>query len=230
MQTHTETAAPAIVENAYQPTIGSLVKSTLVAAIVGTALTITCVLPAEYAIDPTGIGRILGLTEMGEIKRNSEAKAGKMAHLGVRIQVAQSGAISSDAAPLGGAWFVLAQAPAVSQPATSSKGPEPKTGTLEIVLQPNQKMELKAWMKQDDSYTFTWTASNPINFNFHGEKHNAPASEYTEYKKGIADKDSGSFKAGYDGTHGWSWRNRTKQPITVKATITGTYEKFAEKK
>ena len=26
------------------------------------------VLPAEYGIDPTGVGRALGLTQMGEIK------------------------------------------------------------------------------------------------------------------------------------------------------------------
>lgn len=28
----------------------------------------TVVLPAEYGIDPTGVGRALGLTQMGEIK------------------------------------------------------------------------------------------------------------------------------------------------------------------
>ena len=98
------------------------------------------------------------------------------------------------------------------------------------MLQSNAKLELKAWMKKGDGYAFTWTASSPINFNFHGEKFNARDDEYTEYKKGVAATEKGEFKAGYDGTHGWSWRNRTKQPITVKATITGTYEKFAEKK
>jgi len=31
-------------------------------------LLLTTVLPAEYGIDPTGAGRVLGLTQMGEIK------------------------------------------------------------------------------------------------------------------------------------------------------------------
>jgi hypothetical protein len=31
-------------------------------------LLVTCVLPAEYGIDPTGVGRVLGLTQMGEVK------------------------------------------------------------------------------------------------------------------------------------------------------------------
>ena len=50
------------------PTSGQLLRSTLIAAGVAAALLVTVVLPAEYNIDPTGAGRALGLTEMGEIK------------------------------------------------------------------------------------------------------------------------------------------------------------------
>lgn len=45
-----------------------LVRSTVIAAAVALAILITIVLPAEYGIDPTRIGRALGLTQMGEIK------------------------------------------------------------------------------------------------------------------------------------------------------------------
>ena len=38
------------------------------------ALLVTMVLPAEYGIDPTGVGRVLGLTEMGEIKQQLARK------------------------------------------------------------------------------------------------------------------------------------------------------------
>ena len=50
------------------PSTGKLLRSTLLAAVIAIALLVTVVLPAEYAIDPTGAGRLLGLTEMGEIK------------------------------------------------------------------------------------------------------------------------------------------------------------------
>ncbi len=43
-------------------------RSTLVALAVAGLLLVTIVLPAEYGIDPTGAGRVLGLTRMGEIK------------------------------------------------------------------------------------------------------------------------------------------------------------------
>ena len=245
MTTTAKTTAATITTNGstvnvvqHLPSTSHLVRSTVIATAVAAVLGVTCVLPAEYAIDPTGIGRVLGLTQMGQIKLDAEAKLEKRTQLPAALVVGNINSsindqrVISDAAPIGGAWAQLAQlAPA---PAAKSAAAAPavaqKTDTLEIVLQPSAKMELKAWMKKGDGYTFTWTASSPINFNFHGEKHNAPASEYTEYNKGVAATDKGEFKAGYDGTHGWSWRNRTKQPITVKATITGTYEKFAEKK
>ena len=50
------------------PTSAQLIRSTVIAAVSAVVLLLTVVLPAEYAIDPTGIGRVLGLTEMGEIK------------------------------------------------------------------------------------------------------------------------------------------------------------------
>ena len=43
-------------------------RSTIIALVVAIILLVTVVLPAEYAIDPTGIGRALKLTQMGQFK------------------------------------------------------------------------------------------------------------------------------------------------------------------
>ncbi len=50
------------------PSARALLRSTLIALAVAGTLLLTVVLPAEYGIDPTGAGRVLGLTQMGEIK------------------------------------------------------------------------------------------------------------------------------------------------------------------
>jgi hypothetical protein len=50
------------------PSSKQLTRSTVIAAVCAMALLATLVLPAEYGIDPTGAGRLLGLTEMGETK------------------------------------------------------------------------------------------------------------------------------------------------------------------
>jgi hypothetical protein len=46
------------------PSLGALLRATAVAALVALALLVTVVLPAEYGIDPTGIGKQLGLQQM----------------------------------------------------------------------------------------------------------------------------------------------------------------------
>ena len=52
------------------PSSKKLIKSTVVAAVSAVVVLVTCVMPAEYAIDPTGVGKFLGLTKMGEIKQS----------------------------------------------------------------------------------------------------------------------------------------------------------------
>jgi hypothetical protein len=50
------------------PSPRALLRSTIVAGATALLILVTVVLPAEYGIDPTRIGRVLGLTRMGEIK------------------------------------------------------------------------------------------------------------------------------------------------------------------
>ncbi len=57
------------------PSSRQLLRSTILAAVTAGILLVTTVLPAEYGVDPTGIGRLLGLTEMGEIKVSLAAEA-----------------------------------------------------------------------------------------------------------------------------------------------------------
>src|SRR5687768_17723085 len=54
--------------DAPRPDARTLMRSTLIRAAAALILLVTVVLPAEYGIDPTRIGRVLGLTQMGEIK------------------------------------------------------------------------------------------------------------------------------------------------------------------
>ena len=57
------------------PSTRQLLKSTGIAVVVASALLVTVVLPAEYGIDPTRVGSLFGLTEMGRIKVQLAAEA-----------------------------------------------------------------------------------------------------------------------------------------------------------
>lgn len=64
------------------PTLRRLNTAVLIAAGAAAAITVAAVLPAEYGVDLTGIGRLLGLTRMGEMRiaqANGKAPAGPVA-------------------------------------------------------------------------------------------------------------------------------------------------------
>jgi len=68
----TDLGAPAAAE---LPTLRELNRATILAAAAAAVILVAAVLPAEYGVDPTGLGRILGLTRMGEVKRAQASNA-----------------------------------------------------------------------------------------------------------------------------------------------------------
>ena len=64
------------------PTSRQLFRATAFAVVAAGAILVAVVLPSEYAVDPTGIGRQLGLTQMGEIKAQLAVEAANDAAAG----------------------------------------------------------------------------------------------------------------------------------------------------
>ena len=52
--------------------LSSLVKSLVVATLLALVILITAVLPAEYGIDPTGLGEVMGLTVLAPVDEAEE--------------------------------------------------------------------------------------------------------------------------------------------------------------
>jgi hypothetical protein len=57
-----------------------LLISTVLALLIAALLLLTVVLPAEYGIDVTGVGRLLGLTRIGQLKALTGGSAGEVMH------------------------------------------------------------------------------------------------------------------------------------------------------
>lgn len=57
------------------PSLASLRRASVIAVVIAVVLVVTAVLPAEYGIDPTGIGRRIGLTQMGRLKQELAKEA-----------------------------------------------------------------------------------------------------------------------------------------------------------
>lgn len=73
-QSHTPPSASGHITGVKATSSGLIMATIGAAAVAGVILTVFW-LPAEYGIDPTGVGRVLGLTQMGEIKQGLYAEA-----------------------------------------------------------------------------------------------------------------------------------------------------------
>ena len=176
------------------PTSSQLLKSTMVAICVGFALLILFVLPAEYGTDPTGVGELLGLKKMGEIKTR----------------------LKQD--------FLKENDGAKDELMVESETGKENQDVMEFVIAPDEAIEIKLEMKKGSIAKYKWTTQNGgLNYNLHGDGYNG-SQKSISYKKGrMTNSDSGEFKSEFDGYHGWFWRNRNNESVTVILETIGDY-------
>jgi len=199
------------------PSARKLLHSTLVAAVIAGALLTTAVLPAEYGLDPTGIGSALGLKKMGEIKTALAREATE--------------ATPARPAPAAVAPAAVVPAPppqtatAPAKPIASSAQAAARADEVSVTLKPGQGAEVKLDMRKGSKVAYRWaTRGGAVNFDTHGDPINPPAGFYHGYGKGRqVDNDEGVLEAAFDGKHGWFWRNRSNADVVVILSTKGEY-------
>lgn len=203
------------------PSSKQLLRSTILAAISALVLLVVVVLPAEYGIDPTGAGRALRLTEMGDIKQQLAAEA-----------AADAAAAPAAPSPATGT-LVMATASAAEPPARAAVAVAPKASAqaaapkiawrdeMPVTLTPGEGTEIKLKMAQGAKAQYAWVVEGgEVNFDTHGD---APGKSIS-YEKGRAvSSDAGVLEAAFTGNHGWYWRNRGQSSVTVILRTRGDY-------
>lgn len=201
------------------PTSRQLIRSTIIAAIVAVVVLVTTVLPAEYGVDPTGVGEVLGLTAMGEIKNELAREEERHSEA---VMVAVSGADTPMQSPPTNSL----QSPVVKTPPQPRvvEVPSTKTDSVEYTLAPGEGIEFKLEMKKGAVATYRWAAvDGKLNYDTHGDGYRG-TKQSISYKKGrMVTSDEGEIKAAFDGYHGWFWRNRDTKPVTFKLETRGDY-------
>lgn len=193
------------------PTSRQLLRSTVTAFIAAAVILVTVVLPSEYGVDPTGIGRLLGLKEMGVIKAQLADEASDEA-------AAQADAVSADAEP-SASGGVAGPAPAPVAPASAVV--EAWRDEMRVSLEPGQGAEIKLGMKAGERADFQWLVEGgTVNFDLHG----SGGGNSVSYEKGRnVPSGEGTLEAAFDGEHGWFWRNRGDAAVTVVIRARGQY-------
>jgi len=182
------------------PTTKQLLLSTLIALITACVILVTAVLPAEYGIDPTGLGETLGLQKMGEIKAQLEHEESQQTPTEISIPQPAETALKK----------------ATADTITIT------TDVVKVTLAPGEAAEVKVAMKKSASTSYSWSVDTGfVNFDNHGDN---PEYKYHNYTKGKGvTSDQGKITAAFEGKHGWFWRNRSKEVVTITLNVSGEF-------
>jgi hypothetical protein len=193
------------------PSSAQLLKSTVIAAVSAVVILFTVVLPAEYGIDPTGVGRVIGLTEMGEIK-SELAEEAEMDRQKVQAEGDQSSLLND--------FFGLFVGAANAQTA------EVWRDEITFTLASGDSAEWKLVMTKGQIAQYRVVVEGGlVNFDLHGHG----SGQSVTYEKGRGSSGSeGAILADFDGEHGWFWRNRDSAPVTVTVQVRGEYSVFKD--
>ena len=204
------------------PSSAKLIRSTIIAALAAIVILVTIILPAEYGIDPTRIGRLIGLAEMGEIKTQlaEEAEEDRLRSLQNQAPANTKDKSSS--------WFDrLPSLFVATAHAHGSGGHGPcKVVSDQVVftLEPGHSTEIKLVMLEGAVADFIWfVEGGKVNFDMHGDG----SGQKISYEKGRSvDGQKGTLTAAFTGNHGWFWRNRNSQPVTITLVVGGEFSEI----
>lgn len=184
------------------PSGGRVLAITGAGVIVGSLIVFGAILPAEYKIDPLGLGRMSGLDRLWAPPEVAfDAAAG--------------------AAPLSHEYQIGFRSDTVNIPLTS--GDDRYRGN---------ELEYKVRMAEGSTLIYEWKVigiKNPEEFyyDFHGQT--IPETEdgeitVAEYKQALGAAENGSLIAPFDGVHGWYLQNQSVGPVVVQLKIAGFYD------
>ena len=197
---------------------GQLLKSLIIALIIGAIVLLTAVLPAEYGLDPLGTGKLFGFSKLyqgnekienNEIYSSLNFKKIKIGKLGSPLSVPKPS--EADNPP-----------PEVQYPQ--------REDTIEVVVPAEKGIEYKFKSLKYGSTKYEWATDEGIVYiDFHGEvkQENPPKNVFYEsYTLAYSNNMAGTLTAPFEGKHGWYFRNETKEDIIVTIRLNGNYELF----
>ena len=202
----------------WQAPSGQRIAVSVVAALVVAVLVlVVAVLPAEYGIDPTGIGRLLGLDELkAPASRTIEVK--DVLGGNERVREVEIPAFN-EPVPL-------------PNPAVHQIEERPiQTRTLTLTLQPEQQTEIKTVLRASKVIVYHWQTDGGLVYtDLHGHD---PAAGQEFFVRSREDQEgateaTGSLVAPFDGEHGWYWLNLHDGPVTITLTVTGFFDDIVD--
>lgn len=194
-----------------------ILRATLWALLAGAVIAVAVVLPAEYGVDPTGFGRLTGLTALARTRAAERAAEGMAGSISATAP-AETGADVSGRAPPLSVWSV-------------AHPDHFQVQKYEVKLKGDEELEYKAVVNRGEPLLYSWRVreGSQVYFEFHGEPTEGiwPKDYYESYEKGEGTGGQGSMVAPFTGHHGWYFLNLDGKPVTVEVELAGYFRDFS---
>ena len=122
----------------------------------------------------------------------------------------------------------VSETPEVLSTATIPAPTSFREDVYKVELRPFEGVEYKYRLESGGSLVYSWEASAPVKFEFHGEPDGAPAKYFDSYAKGKSAGAQGGFTAQKPGIHGWFWENPDATRIIITLRTVGFYSRSIE--
>jgi hypothetical protein len=186
------------------PSGRQLALASAAALLAAVVILVVAVLPAEYGIDPLGIGARLGLVPDPPVAADAAP--------------ASPAAADVSAAPL---------APATTGPIGYYSRPF-AVDHVTFELGPYEYVEYKYRLEAGASVHFSWEASSPVMHDFHADPDGADGHDPVSFDSRELGRADGTHRAPFAGMHGWLWENPGSGTIHVSLTSAGFYTSATE--
>jgi hypothetical protein len=188
-----------------------------IALAVAAVVLVVAVLPAEYGIDPTGIGKALGLTELN-------APASRT--IEVRDVIGGNERVREVEVP------AFNEPVPLPNPAVHQAEDRPiQTRTMTLTLEEGQQTEIKTVLQESKVIVYHWQTDGGLVYSdLHGHDPAAGQEFFVRYREDQegATEATGSLVAPFAGEHGWYWLNIHDGPVTITLTVTGFYDDIVD--
>jgi hypothetical protein len=180
---------------------GRLLLLTLLTFVAAFVIVFGAIVPAEFGRDPTGLGKLGGLSRLwAPPEKTIDPNAGSAARAheyptGYRTDV-------------------------IEIPLTSFLGGHA-----------GSELEYKVRLKKDATFIYEWTVTgadraDDFHYDFHGHTTPAPGEAMTvaTYRQAFGLHQQGALNAPFEGIHGWQFSNSSEKPVVVRIKLAGFYD------
>ena len=202
-----------------KPSKKYLAGSVILAFIVALVVAILFILPAEFGVDPTGLGEKTGLIKFSTTTSESDS--------GTRMIEGQYPQVFPEDD------FDYFEPETLGEPFSRTQNKPFREETITIALEEFEQVEVKAVMSRGDAIVYSWKLleGQTVYSDFHADpqdKAGFPEGYFIRYNESEASNEAGSLIAPFMGNHGWYWLNIEENSVKIELRVQGYYESLEE--